>query len=66
MAASIAQLGGAMRRLPVGTAYAVWTSIGAVGTVTVGTTLFGEPATGSRLVCAGLVLSGIVGLKLTA
>jgi len=55
-----------MRSLPVGTAYAVWTGIGAVGTVALGMMLFGEPATVPRLACIGLILSGILGLKLTA
>ncbi|MBX9872743.1 MAG: QacE family quaternary ammonium compound efflux SMR transporter, partial [Burkholderiaceae bacterium] len=50
----------------VGTAYAVWTGIGALGTVILGIVLFGEPATVARLVCVGLILAGIVGLKLTA
>ena len=65
MAVSIALLGWAMRSLPVGTAYAVWTGIGALGTVVLGMILFAEPATVSRLVCIGLILAGIVGLKLT-
>ena len=55
-----------LRTLPVGTAYAVWTGIGAVGTVILGIVLFSEPATVSRLACVGLILAGIVGLKLTA
>ena len=66
MVVSIGLLGLAMRSLPVGTAYAVWTGIGAVGTVTLGIVLFSEPATVSRLACVGLILAGIVGLKLTA
>jgi quaternary ammonium compound-resistance protein SugE len=49
----------------VGTAYAVWTGIGAVGTVVLGIVLFREPATVARLLCVGLILAGIVGLKLT-
>ena len=65
MAVSIALLAWAMRSLPVGTAYAVWTGIGALGTVILGIVLFGEPATVSRLACIGLILAGIVGLKLT-
>lgn len=65
MVASVLLLGWAMRTLPVGTAYAVWTGIGAVGTVLLGIVLFKEPATVARLVCVGLILSGIVGLKLT-
>lgn len=66
MVASVGLLGLAMRSLPVGTAYAVWTGIGAVGTVTLGMLLFSEPATAGRLTCVGLILAGIVGLKLTA
>lgn len=66
MLVSIGLLGWAMRTLPVGTAYAVWTGIGAVGTVILGIVLFGEPATAARLACIALILSGIVGLKLTA
>jgi quaternary ammonium compound-resistance protein SugE len=66
MGVSIGLLGLAMRTLPVGTAYAIWTGIGAVGTVALGMWLFGEPATWLRLACVGLILAGIVGLKLTA
>ncbi|HVE52518.1 MAG TPA: quaternary ammonium compound efflux SMR transporter SugE [Ramlibacter sp.] len=65
MVVSVVLLGWAMRTLPVGTAYAVWTGIGAVGTVILGIVLFQEPATVARLVCVGLILAGIVGLKLT-
>lgn len=65
MVVSVVLLGWAMRTLPVGTAYAVWTGIGAIGTVVLGIILFGEPATVARLVCIGLILAGIVGLKLT-
>lgn len=54
----------ALRELPVGTAYAVWTGIGAIGTVILGIILFGEPATALRLGCVGLIVAGIVGLKL--
>jgi quaternary ammonium compound-resistance protein SugE len=64
MALSIAFLGLALKSLPVGTAYAVWTGIGAVGTVILGIVLFAEPATVPRLACIGLILAGIVGLKL--
>ncbi len=64
MTASVVLLGWAMRTLPVGTAYAVWTGIGAVGTVLLGIVLFGEPATVARLTCVGLVVAGILGLKL--
>ena len=61
---SLAFLGQALKTLPVGTAYAVWTGIGAVGTVILGIVLFAEPATVLRLACVGLILSGIIGLKL--
>lgn len=53
-----------LKTLPVGTAYAVWTGIGAVGTAAFGIYLLAEPATTLRLICIGLILSGIVGLKL--
>lgn len=66
MVLSVGLLGVAMRTLPVGTAYAVWTGIGAVGTVVLGIVLFGEPATAARLACVALIVSGIVGLKVTA
>jgi len=64
LAASMGLLGWAVRTLPLGTAYAVWTGIGAVGTAVLGIVLFNEPATAARLVCIGLIVSGIVGLKL--
>ena len=64
MAASMALLGLALKTLPIGTAYAVWTGIGAVGTALLGIWLFGEPATAMRLLCIALIVSGIVGLKL--
>lgn len=63
MAVSLALLGLSLRTLPLGTAYAVWTGIGAVGTVVLGIVLFGEPATAARLACVGLIVAGIVGLK---
>ena len=63
MAASVALLALAMRSLPVGTAYAVWTGIGAVGTVALGIVLFDEPATVPRLGCIALIIAGIAGLK---
>ncbi|MES2070208.1 MAG: quaternary ammonium compound efflux SMR transporter SugE [Pseudomonadota bacterium] len=63
MAASVWLLSVAMKTLPVGTAYAVWTGIGAVGTVMMGILLFGEAATATRLACMGLIISGIAGLK---
>lgn len=61
---SMALLGMAMKSLPLGTAYAVWTGIGAVGTVILGIVLFKEPVTAARLVCVGLIVAGILGLKL--
>lgn len=66
MVISIALLGLAMRTLPVGTAYAVWTGIGAVGTVILGIVLFGDPANAARLICVALIVAGILGLKLTS
>jgi len=63
--ASIALLGLAVRDLPVGTAYAVWTGIGAAGTVICGIMFAGEPATLIRLGCVGLILAGVVGLKVS-
>lgn len=67
MLVSVVLLGGlAMRDLPVGTAYAVWTGIGAVGTVILGIALFNDPANAARLVCVGLIVAGILGLKLTS
>lgn len=64
MVASVWLLGIAMKSLPVGTAYSVWVGVGAVGTVIFGIILFKEPANAARLVSIGLVLAGIVGLKL--
>ena len=66
MLVSAVLLGLAMRDLPVGTAYAVWTGIGAVGTVILGIALFNDPANAARLVCVGLIVAGILGLKLTS
>ena len=66
MVASLALLGLALRSLPLGTAYAVWTGIGTVGTALLGMLLYQEPATAARLLCIGLILTGIVGLKLVA
>lgn len=62
--ASMALLGVALRTLPLGTAYAVWTGIGTVGTAVLGIVLFKEPATAMRLLCIALIVAGIVGLKL--
>src|SRR4051794_7390983 len=64
MLVSISLLGLALKTLPVGTGYAVWTGIGAVGTAALGIYLFGEPATVLRLLSISLILSGIIGLKL--
>ena len=64
MVMSVVLLGVALKTLPVGTAYAVWTGIGAFGTAIFGMALFGEPATVLRLACLGLIVAGIVGLKL--
>ena len=66
MVASVGLLGLAVRDLPIGTAYAVWTGIGTVGAVTLGIVLFGDPATVARIACIGLILIGIAGLKLTS
>ena len=65
MVISVVLLGLAMRSLPVGTAYAVWTGMGAVGTVLLGILLFNEPATAGRIACVVLIVTGILGLKLT-
>ncbi|MEN5083955.1 quaternary ammonium compound efflux SMR transporter SugE [Bosea sp. TWI1241] len=64
MAVSLGLLGLALKSLPLGTAYAIWTGIGTVGTALLGILLFGEAATAMRLACIGLIVSGIVGLKL--
>ncbi len=64
MIISVALLGLALKTLPVGTGYAVWTGIGAVGTAMLGIYLFNEPATVLRLASIALILAGIVGLKL--
>jgi quaternary ammonium compound-resistance protein SugE len=66
MLASVYLLAVAMRSIPLGTAYAIWTGIGAVGAVVLGIALLGESADPRRLVCAGLIVAGIVGLKLTS
>ena len=63
---SMGLLGLAMRTLSLGTAYAVWTGIGTVGTAILGIVLFREPATAARLLCITLIVIGIAGLKLTA
>jgi quaternary ammonium compound-resistance protein SugE len=63
---SMALLGLALRTLPLGTAYAVWTGIGAVGIAIVGMIWFGDGVSLPRIVCIGLIVAGIVGLKLSA
>jgi quaternary ammonium compound-resistance protein SugE len=64
MILSVVLLGWSLKVLPVGTAYAVWTGIGAIGTATLGILLFGESAEALRLACIGLIVAGILGLKL--
>jgi quaternary ammonium compound-resistance protein SugE len=66
MVLSVVLLGLALKTLPVGTAYAVWTGIGAVGTALLGLILFGESAAPLRLASIGLIVAGIVGLKLAS
>jgi quaternary ammonium compound-resistance protein SugE len=66
MIISVLLLGLAVKTLPIGTAYAVWTGIGTVGTVLLGIWLLGDPATAVRLICIGLIIAVIAGLKLTA
>jgi len=66
MIVSLGLLGLALKALPVGTAYAVWTGIGSVGTAILGIYLLDEPATAIRLGCIGLIVAGIIGLKLAA
>lgn len=65
LAISVALLGIATKSIPIGTAYAVWTGIGAVGTVLCGIAFLGDPATPARLICLGFIIVGILGLKLT-
>jgi quaternary ammonium compound-resistance protein SugE len=65
MVASFVCLAQAVRVLPLGTSYAVWTGIGAVGAAIAGIALFKEPATAARVGCIALILLGIIGLKLT-
>jgi quaternary ammonium compound-resistance protein SugE len=66
LAASMGLLGLSLRTLPLGTAYAVWTGIGTIGTAVLGMVLFREPATAARLVCIALIVCGIVGLKVVS
>lgn len=60
---SVFLLGSAAKSLPIGTAYAVWTGIGAAGTVVIGMIFFGDPVNAVRLACVSLILMGVVGLK---
>jgi quaternary ammonium compound-resistance protein SugE len=64
MIASVALLAVAMRTLPLGTAYAVWTGLGIIGTALLGILLYGESASLLQLACIGLIVVGVVGLKL--
>ena len=66
LAASMALLGLALKGLPLGTAYAVWTGIGTLGTFVMGIILFGESVEPMRIVCAGLIVAGVLGLKFAA
>jgi quaternary ammonium compound-resistance protein SugE len=66
LVASMSLLGIAVRTLPLGSAYAVWTGIGSVGTAVLGIVLFREPATALRLLCIGLIVVGIIGLKVAS
>lgn len=66
MVLSVLLLGWSLKALPVGTAYAAWTGIGAVGTAALGIYLFGESADALRLACIGLIVAGILGLKFLA
>jgi quaternary ammonium compound-resistance protein SugE len=63
MVLSFLALSQAIRTLPLGTAYAIWTGIGAVGTVIVGILIFREPADAARLICVGLIIAGVIGLR---
>ena len=66
MAVRLSLLGIAMKSLPVGTAYAVWTGIGAIGVAMLGIVLLGESASPARLACIGLIVAGVIGLKLAS
>lgn len=66
MAISVFLLGLALRTLPLGTGYAIWTGIGTIGTAILGIVLFSEPAAALRLACIGMIAAGIVGLKLVS
>lgn len=66
MALSLFLLGLALRSIPIGTGYAVWTGIGAAGTAALGMMILGEPASAARIICLMLIVGGIAGLKLTS
>ena len=66
MVASLGLLGLSLKALPLGTAYAIWTGVGTLGTAVLGIVLFGEAASAARLACIGLIVVGIVGLKLVS
>lgn len=66
MIISLGLLGIAMKSLPLGTAYAVWVGVGAVGTVILGIVLLGEPVNALRMISVGLIVAGIIGLKLAS
>lgn len=66
MVVSVVLLGVAMKELPVGTAYAVWTGVGAIGTAILGIYLFGDSASVARLACLAMIAGGIVGLKVVS
>jgi len=64
MWASVGLLGLALKTIPLGTAYAIWTGIGSVGTALFGIYLFGESASPIRIICIGLIVAGVIGLRL--
>jgi len=66
MGLSMAFMAFSLKTIPMGTAYAVWTGIGAVGTAVIGMVLFGEPRAALRVMCIALIIAGIAGLKLTS
>ncbi len=66
MVVSLGLLGLALKSLPLGTAYAIWTGVGTIGTAVLGIVILGEPAGALRLACIGLIVAGIVGLKLVS
>ena len=66
MAVSVLLLAMAVKQLPLGTAYAVWTGIGAIGVAMLGIVLLGESASPARLACIGLIVAGVIGLKLAS